>query len=182
MRFLILTCCLLLPAFSLAVLHCQFYLAPLYSDRKFHEELGSLVKSMWNDLQLLLISTTAETLLNSLTHRIGGGRCEFSDRWFLHTLNPAAVQELQNHVPRGAASSMWHRLSHHAARGWDSAAAPLLYCYSAIFTSCQWHSSMLPETECKRWDNWCWRLTLMIPSSKELDVGRCFGVLSSQKL
>ena len=164
MKFLILTCCLLLPAFSLAVLHCQFYSAPSYSERKFHTELGSLIKSTWNDLQLLLISTTAETLLNSLPRRIDHGKCKLSGVSFLHTVNPTAVQELQNRVPLGAASSVGHWLCHRAAWSWDSAAPLLLYHYSAIFASCQWYSSMLPGTECKTRDNaaedchWCFPL------------------------
>lgn len=178
-KFLILTCCLLLPAFSPTVLHCHFYSAPSYSDRKFHTELGSLIKGTWNDLQFLLNSTTAETLLTSLPCRINSGKCEFSGGWFLHAVNPAAVWELQNWVPWGAASSVGDWPRHCAARSWVSA-APLLYCCNAIFASCQWYNSMLPGTECRSQDNvaedchwcfplpksWMWKSTDAFPSQR----------------
>lgn len=68
------------PASFFTCCSTLFYSAPSYSDRKFHTELGSLIKSTWNDLQFLLISTTMETLLASLPHRINSGKHEFLGR------------------------------------------------------------------------------------------------------
>lgn len=151
-KFLILTYSLL-PAFSLAVLFCQLHSAPSYSDRKFHIELRSLIKSTCNDLQLLLIGTTAEALLASLPCRIKGGKCQLSGEWLLPAVHPAVVQELHNCVPWGATSAVEHWLWCRAAWTWDRVSLELLSGYSAIPASGQQYSSMLPGTECNRWDN-----------------------------
>lgn len=112
--------------FSPAVSHCQFYSAPSYSDRKFHTELGSLIKSTWNDLQFLLISTTVE---------------------FLQVVKLAAALELQNGTPQGAASSPGQQPCHpHSTQ--------LGQCHTTATPSLQWLCHLLPVVQQRAARNW----------------------------
>lgn len=133
----------------------------------------------------MLIGTTAEALLASLPCRIKGGKCQFSGGWLLPAVNPAVVRELQDCVPWGVASAAGHWLWCWAARSWDSASPELLCHYSAIPASCQQYNSMLPGTECNRWDDvtedchwgfplwksWMWGGILVVFSPSSFKLG-----------
>lgn len=113
--------------------------SPFIIRQEIPHRTGISIKSTCNDLQFLLIGTTAEGLLASLPCRIMCGKCHFSGGWLLPVANPAVVLELQNCVPWGAASAVGHWLWCWAAWSWDSA-SPWLQCYSCLLSAVQQHA------------------------------------------